>query len=228
MIAFGHARADDHKFIFGQARYCEIPSNPPAHTDQRRQARAAHRLGHLIGEDGVEPRLRLPATDAIFGEIRNIYDPSRIAQHAAFAAHGLEPILPGEAICVLGAGVIGKPLHMLPAVVQPKHAAKGRLQSMGRAGADRPASIALFIGKMDRKTLGILVAHPRLGKGLIGPVAKTRDIPSEHIILAFALHHPLRRHQTHTARLAKTRDDPITAEIVCQIGMRAKQYIAVG
>ena len=117
---------------------------------------------------------------------------------------------------------------MLPAVVQPKHAAKGRLQSMGRAGADRPASIALFIGKMDRKTLGILIAHPRLGKGLIGPVAKTRDIPSEHIILAFALHHPLRRHQTHTARLAKTRDDPITAEIVCQIGMRAKQYIAVG
>ena len=117
---------------------------------------------------------------------------------------------------------------MLPSVVEPKHAAKRVLHSIGWAGSNRSPGVTLLIGKMDREPLGILVAHPSLGKGLIGPIAKTRHIPSEHVILAFALNHPLRRHQPHAARLAEARDDPVATEIIRQIRMRAKQHIAIG
>ena len=117
---------------------------------------------------------------------------------------------------------------MLPAIVQPEYRSPCGLHLIGRALAQRAACGTFFVGEMDGKAVRVLVAHPRLGKRLVGPVTKSRDVPGEHVVLSLAFDHPLRGHQAHAARLRETGNDPARAEIIAQFGHRAKQNIAVG
>ena len=86
---------------------------------------------------------------------------------------------------------------MFPAVVQAKDAAEVLLHFIDGAGAHGAACLPLFVGEVDREAVRVLIAHTGLGEGCIGPVPKTRHVPREHVIAAFAAGDPLGRHQAH-------------------------------
>ena len=139
-----------------------------------------------------------------------------------------KPVLAGEPVGFFHPWRIGKPQGVLPAVIQAKDRAQLLLHVISRAQAQRSPGAAFLVGKMDRKALGILVAHPRLCELRIRPRTKARHVPCEHVIVAFAIDDPLRGHQTHAARLAEPRNDPVAAKVVPQVRMRAIKNIAVG
>ena len=124
MIAFSHARTDDHKLVIRQPRHGEIPSNAAAHTDQERQTGASDSFGHVIGKNCIQPVSGLRASHAVFGKIRDIDNPGILTQHPTFTPHRFKPVLTGKTIGVFRPRCISKPLHMLPAIIQAKHPAQ--------------------------------------------------------------------------------------------------------
>ena len=98
---------------------------------------------------------------------------------------------------------------------------------MNRTRAHRTSGFTFFIGKVNGKAFGILIAHTCFGECLICPIAKARHVPSKHIVLAFAVYHPLCRHEAHASRLAKPRNNAVTTEIVFEVGMRPIEHIAI-
>ena len=199
MIAFSHARTDDHKLVIRQPRHGEIPSNAAAHTDQGRQTGASDSFGHVIGKNCIQPVSGLRASHAVFGKIRDIDNPGILTQHPTFTPHRFKPVLTGKTIGVFRPRCISKPLHMLPAIIQAEYPAQRLLYGMNRTRAHRTSGFTFFIGKVNGKAFGILIAHTCFGECLICPIAKARHVPSKHIVLAFAVYHPLCRHEAHAS-----------------------------
>ena len=117
---------------------------------------------------------------------------------------------------------------MFPTIVQPEHSTHLFLGLIDGARAHRTACGAFFVGEVDFKAVGILVADPRLGERRIGPIAKSRHVPREHIIARFTRDDPISGQKAHAARLAEPRNDPVATEIVAQFRCRAEQHVGVG
>ena len=116
---------------------------------------------------------------------------------------------------------------MLPPVIQPENRAQIALRAVSGTLAHRATCLALFVGEMYLEPVGILIAHPRLGKCGIRPIAKPRHIPCEHVISGFARDDPIGGQQPHAPGLRKAGDDPVTTEIIAQLGDRTKEHITV-
>ena len=84
---------------------------------------------------------------------------------------------------------------MLPPTVKAEYCAHFPLHLIDGTNAGRAPGGAFLVRKVDRKAVGIGILNLRLGKGLVRPIAKARQVPSEHVVLGLALDHPLRRQQ---------------------------------
>ena len=74
MVAFGHARTDHQEVLLTQHGDGEIPRDPAAHRQQRRQAGFADLDRDPIGNNPVEPGGRAPALDLVLAEVGDIDD----------------------------------------------------------------------------------------------------------------------------------------------------------
>ena len=88
---------------------------------------------------------------------------------------------------------------MFPARVQPEDRPHALLHLIGRARHRRSARSAFLVREMNLEAVHILVTHPRLGEGLVGPLAEPRQVPGEHVPFGLTLDHPLRRQKAETA-----------------------------
>ena len=199
VIAFCRTAADDHEFVIGEACYRKVARNPAVHTDQRRQARTAYRLGHVVGKDSIKPFRRIRPSNEVFCEVGNINDTSSLAKHLRLLPHRFKPVLTGETVGICYPRRIGKPKRMFPAIVQAKDCTHCLLHLIDGPCAHGSPCCAFLVGEMDCKAFGVLVADPRFGELRIRPRAETGDIPREHVVLAFAINDPLRGHQAHAA-----------------------------
>ncbi len=227
VIPFRHTRPQDPIFVFGKQSHCEISGQSPTHGDQRRQTRSPDFSWHFIRKNSIKPVTGFFPTDHIFGKVRNIDDPCPVAQHFTFLTNRSPPVLAGKSVGIHNAGSIGKPERVFPAIVQAHHGAHLFLQLINRTGANGATGCALFVGEMNAEPMGILIANARLCELFAGPSAKTRHVPCKHIVFCFPFDDPLSRQKTHTARLAKARNNSVTAEIIFQLRRWTKQNIAI-
>ena len=122
---------------------------------------------------------------------------------------------------------MGKEERMFPPRIQPEDCAKHLLFVIGGPLARRPTRRAFLVGEMNGKPVGILIPHPGLGEGRVGPIPKPGHIPGKHVIGAFTLSDPLGGHQPHATGLRKAGDDAVAAEVVAELRMGPKEHIAV-
>ena len=117
---------------------------------------------------------------------------------------------------------------MFPANVQTKDGAHTALHVIGGAHPGGAACAAFLIREMDLEAVRVLVLNAGAGERLVGPGAKTRHVPGEHIQRRLSLDHPFGGQFAHATVLRKAGDDAVAAEIPGQFRHRAEQHGGIG